>query len=420
VLAIGASAPDALAAWSRPFLVAPPTSLDLFTPQVGFSPGGAAAITFDMQDADVPSASSGMVVQRTSGGRLSKPHRIPGAKSVLASSFNGERLDLLTGAAGASESCCSSTKVIGLGEGGRFGGGDSLVGRLAGATEGRLLTFADGRMVAAIATERGVWVAQSSGGDNFPGTFRLTNPGTRPEALAAASMPGDASFVAWTATTSAGASGPTRIFLATGSQTQGPRGALPAVTVTSGHRIDELVMAPGASSPTVAWVESWYDARSRFHSELRVGDLSGTVRPRTISRAGQLASGVSIAGDPRGDQAVSYKACASSDSCSVGASVRRAGGRFSSPQSPGSIDASQSPAVTVSPQGRTLLGWIKHGHVFAAARGSTAGRFGRTRLVAGTSFGSDLALGFGPSGEAIAAWVQGTLAPSVFGAVYRG
>jgi hypothetical protein len=40
--------------------------------------------------------------------------------------------------------------------------------------------------------------------------------------------------------------------------------------------------------------------------------------------------------------------------------------------------------------------------------------------VAGTSFGSDLALGFGPSGEAIAAWVQGTLAPSVFGAVYRG
>ena len=47
-------------------------------------------------------------------------------------------------------------------------------------------------------------------------------------------------------------------------------------------------------------------------------------------------------------------------------------------------------------------------------------RLGDARVVSSTSFAANLALAFGGSGTALAAWTQGTLAPDVVGAVFRG
>jgi hypothetical protein len=178
-------------------------------------------------------------------------------------------------------------------------------------------------------------------------------------------------------------------------------------------------MAPGSSAPMLAWVESWFDSKGRFHSQARVADLVGAARPRTISAPDEIAAGVTVAGDTGGDEAVAYKACSTIGTCSVAAALRPAGGHFEKRRLLGSVDAAQPPALAMSSRGEALLGWIRHGHVFAASGRSGAGRFGRTQLVSNTSFGSDLALAFGPGRAAIAAWIQGSLAPSLYGAVYR-
>jgi len=74
----------------------------------------------------------------------------------------------------------------------------TLVSGLAGATQGRLLTLKNGAMLAAVATERGVWVVQSARANRFGGQHLLTRGGLMPETLDAAWLGGQNTIVAWT------------------------------------------------------------------------------------------------------------------------------------------------------------------------------------------------------------------------------
>ena len=83
------------------------------------------------------------------------------------------------------------------------------------------------------------------------------------------------------------------------------------------------------------------------------------------------------------------------------------------------IDASEVPAAALSIHGNGLVGWVSRGHVLAASLRARSTSFAKPQTVSGTRFASDVVLGFGPNGRAVAAWSQGTLAPEVVGAVYR-
>jgi hypothetical protein len=150
-----------------------------------------------------------------------------------------------------------------------------------------------------------------------------------------------------------------------------------------------------------------------------VAALSAAPRPRYLAVAGQLASDLAVAGNQAGDQVVAWNSCTADGACTLRSSQRRARGGFGAPQRVAAVDPSQTPAVAVGSGGQALVGWIAHGHVFAATRVRRSGAFGRIREVSATSFASDLALAFGPAGRALAAWTQGTFEPSVVGAAWR-
>ncbi len=420
LVALAAGAPAAWAGWGAPFRFAAPGSSDTLPAQIGYSSSGAAAVAFGVQDADNPATSAAQVTVRTAQRRVGTPKLIPGAQQVLGLSFDGSSLELLTGTSPAGEACCSSAQAVSLNARGAFGAPRTLVGGLAGATLGALLTLPDGRMLAAVATGLGVWVVQSVSANRFAGPHKLTSPAVSPESLVATNLGGNNTAVAWTAVSgSPGEAVARSIFLATGSAHSAPRRARTALTVPAGHGIDELGIAPGSSSPTAAWIESWYDRRGGYHAQVRAADLTAHPGARTLSPSGQLASGLAFAGDAAGDLAAAWKTCTSSGACTLYASVRRVGQRFGSPQSLGSIDPSQTPAATVSPGGDALVGWVRSGQPVAAERAHGAARFGADHVLSRTVYAADLAISFGPAHEAIAAWTQGTLAPSVVGVAYR-
>ncbi len=66
-----------------------------------------------------------------------------------------------------------------------------------------------------------------------------------------------------------------------------------------------------------------------------------------------------------------------------------------------------------------LAGWIRSGHPVAAAGSARRGGFGATRVLSSTIYALDMTVGFGPGRDALAAWTQGTLNPSVVAAAYR-
>ncbi len=189
------------------------------------------------------------------------------------------------------------------------------------------------------------------------------------------------------------------------------------MAVGGGRQIDELGLAPGRGVATAAWIESWSDRGGGFHSQAAVSDLGG--RPRALPVAGQLASGLTVAGDARGDQVIAWRSCTATPSCTVRAVVRTAGGRFGQPVSVGAVDASQDPVAAISARGEVLVGWIIGGQVAATTRTRGASGFTAARIVSSTNDASDLALAFGPGSEALAAWTEGTSAPQLTGAVYR-
>jgi hypothetical protein len=415
-LAAGVLAGPARAGWSRPAWFASPVALDIIGPEAAVSPSKASAVAFSVQDEDDPANSSAFATWRSAGGRLSQSRQVPNAQVVLALAFRAGTLELLTGNSPAGQACCSEGDVTALSAGGRFDGGRRLVGQLAGATAGQLVPLGGG-MLAAIATERGVWVSQAGRSGHFGNTRRLAGAGSSPQALQATSV-ANGGVVAWTSGSGGSGGGAARISVAIGSSRGVPRRARTAVRVPRRDGIDELGLAPAPNGATLAWVESWYDPRGNYHSELAAADLSSPRRTTTFAISGTIASGLTFAADARGDQVLAWKACTWMATCSVRAVLRPAGGRFAAPVRLGSIDASDGPAAAVAPSGEALIGWIDRGHVLASHLSARATRFSAVHTVSSTDYAANLTLAFA-GGEALAAWSQGTFAPTVVGAVYR-
>jgi hypothetical protein len=418
--------PAAQAGWSKPFEFTKPGSLDLIPTQIAFAPGGASAAGFGVQDVDTPGVSQAYVTTRSAGGAVGRPRAIGSARQILALSFDGSALELLTASSPGGETCCSAAQAVRLTASGTLAPPRTLVGGLAGAADGQLLTLGDGAMLAAVATERGVWVVQSASGNRFGAQHLLTGRGQMPTALAAAWLGGQNTIVAWTAATGiAGAADPRTIYYATGSKSGPPRRVQKLLTVAAGHRIDELGVARRGSGATAAWVESWYDQRGNFHSEVDATDIAADPRVRLLSAPDPPASGLTIAADAAGDQAVSWKSCRQNGSCTVQAAVRGPTTRFGAAQSLGRIDPSQTPAVAVGSRGQTILGWVRYGQPVASVGSAGGGPFGTgpfgpMRTLSRSTFAYDLTVGFSPARGGLAAWSQGTLNPSVVGAAYNG
>jgi hypothetical protein len=301
--------------------------------------------------------------------------------------------------------------------GGRVARARTLVGGLSGATLGRLLALKNGAMLAAVATERGVWVVQSAKANRFGGQHLLTGGGRMPETLAAAWLGGESTIVAWTAASGvAGGASPRSISYALGSKTRAPHTVKTAVTVRPGHRIDELGVAARGGRATVAWIESWYDERGGYHSLVRATDIAPHATVRNLSPANRLASGLSFSGDVGGDQAIAWESCTFQAACQTQVDGRGAQSSFGPVRTLGSIDASQSPALAVGPRGQVLVGWVRGGKPVAASAPAPGRRFGGPATLSSTTFALDLTVGYGSGGQALAAWTQGTLNPSVVGA----
>ncbi len=415
----------AQAKWGPPFEFAKPGTLDVVAPVLAVSGSGAAAAAFGIQDVDTPGVSQGYVALRpahgAAGGVGGVPIQISGSQRILAATYDGGSLELLTGAAPGKQTCCSSAQAVQVSAGGGVARPRTLVSGLAGATQGQLLTLKNGAMVGAVATERGVWVVQSSKANRFGGPHLLTHGGQMPETLDAAWLGGESTIVAWTSSRGvAGEAAPRSISYALGARTHAPRGVKTAVTVPAGHRIDELGVAARQGGATAAWVESWYDKSGAYHSLVRAMDIAPHATVRNLSPAKRLASGLSFAGDVGGDQAVAWESCTGQAACQTQVSGRGAKGSFGPVRTLGAIDASQEPALAVGAHGKVLVGWVRGGTPVAATATSAGGRFGAAVTLSHTTFALDLTVGFGSGGAGAAAWTQGTLNPSVVGAADSG
>lgn len=424
-IAIAAAAPHRVSPgsgssrWSRPFRIVSPVALDILPAQIGFSATGAAAIALGVHDADLPAVSAGFVVLRSARGRLGGLAPVPGARSILDLSSDRSGLALLTGSSLAGALCCTSAQVIALTSAGSLSRATTVIGHLTGTVAGRVLALNGGRTLATITSDSGVWATQSSPAGRFAAPRRLTPAGDQPKALAATVLSGgDRSAVAWTAGDTSGGSAPRRIFVATGSRLQAPRRGRAAVTVPAGHGVEELGLVPRRGVATAAWIESSYSSSGRYRSRTVVADLDHKPRAHPFTVTGEDASGLSVASGRHGDQALAWKTCGRSEKCTVRVACRPAGGRFGATRALGAIDASQTPVAAVAPNGAVLVGWIAGGRVLASGKRSANAAFDSPHAVSLGRYAHDLALRFGPRSEAIAAWTEGTLSPSLLGAVY--
>jgi hypothetical protein len=271
-----------------------------------------------------------------------------------------------------------------------------------------------------VATQRGVWVAQTDAKGRFSAARRLSSSGA-PVDLAAAPMPGGGADVAWTAASGGYNAQPQQILVATGTSKSAPGPPRVAVTVPAGHSIDQLALEPGAGGPTLAWVESWDDALGRFHSAVEVRDLTGSKQVQTVSPSFELASDLAFAADSSGDQVLAFDGCSTSGACVARAAARQGTHPFGGALYLGSLDPSQPVTAAISSRGQALVGWISPGGgVVVAAHALRAARFGRGRLVAATSYAADLTIAFGAGRRALAAWTQGSVAPVIAGAMFTG
>ena len=416
----GFAAPAAQASWSKPFELVKPGSLDLIGPRLAFSPRGVAAAAFGVEDVDTPGVSQGYVATRSASGAIGPALPIGNARQVLALSYDGPALELLTATSPAAMTCCSAVQAVRLTTAGSLQRPRTLLSGLTGVTEGQLLTLGDGAMLAALGTERGVWVVQSARSNRFGAPHRLTAAGEMPQTLAAAGLGGQSTVVAWTAAGSAQGADPRSIYYAAGSRLGPPHRVRTLLTVPVGHRIDELEVARRGSGATAAWVQSWFDRRGSFHSEIDVADFTGRPVIRRLSALDQAASGLTIAADAGGDQGVAWKSCRGNGSCTAQAAVRRPSSDFGRPRGLGRVDAAQTPALAVGPRGQVIVGWVRGGHPVASAGSARTGLPGAAQVLSRTTYALDLTVGFGAFHGALAAWSQGTLNPSLVGAAYTG
>ncbi len=416
VLAALVAAPASRAAgWSRPFRFYGPLSGDVVAPQLAVSPSGQAAVAFAVQDEEQPWVSQAMVAVRSASGSFTRL-RVPSAKEVLDASFVGGSLELLTGGGPGGQTCCSAVQALTL-QGAAVRSRQTLLTGLTGATVGRLVTLPRTGILAALATDRAVWAGQWQLGSRARSLRRLSASSSWPQALGAAGLAGGRDVVLWS-----GAGGLTEaassVVVATGTAKRSPRRPRIVATVPQGHIVDAVAVAPSRGGATAAWIESWVDPAGAYQSQVVAVDLSGVLHPQTFQVPGEIVGGLTLSGDAGGDQVLTVRACDPLAFCSVLAFGRSARGSFGQAQVLGTIDASQEPAAAISGRGAAVVGWIDQGQIFASGRRFASARFSAPQAMAGTADAADLTLAFGSRGPAIAAWDQGTLAPSVVGASY--
>lgn len=417
--ALAAAAPAAQAGWGPPFDLVKAGALDYLPTELAFAPSGSAAAGLAIEDVDTPGSSQAYLVVRAADGAISPTWPIKGASQILALAYTSSGLELLTGATAPGLDCCSSAQAATFTGGGTLERAQTLVGGLAGATLGQLVKLADSRMLAAVATERGVWALQSNQAGRFEGKRRLTAAGQSPVSLSATWLGGERSLVSWTSASGPpGTADPRRIYYASGSKAGAPHAAHVLLSVAPGHRIDQLLVARRGAGATAAWAESWFDSRSGYHSQVRTADFGSHPTPRSLSAANGQASGLSVASNAAGAQAVAWDACTGAGTCTVHVTTRGRKGGFGFPVALGSIDATQTPSLAVGPGGQVIVGWVRNGEPVAAA-GSAGGRFGGVHVLSDSPYALDLTVAFGPRRDALAAWTQGTLNPSVIAADYH-
>jgi hypothetical protein len=421
LLGLAAALPQAAAAsgWERAFRLAGPETLDITAPRLAIAASGTVAVAYSRYDQDSPAKSQAYLVLRSPQGRVTGPRAVAGAQEVLDLSYSRSTLGVLFGGSERGKVCCSYARV-GSVSGGGLGRTQTVVDGLAGFSLGRLIALGSGRLLAAVATERGVWAAQSDSQGRFGPTRHLSDKRRSPWSLAATVLPSASTFIGWTqAAQQPGGPGPRSLTVAQGSASAGPRSGRTAFSVPAGHQLEEVALAPGRGTATAGWVESWFGSDRSYHSQAVVTDLAGRARGRAFPINGTVASGVTAAGDGSGENVVAWKACDRAAVCAVWAVFRRSGGRLSSPARLGSIDASQVPVAAIGARGRAVVGWVAGGHVLAAARGPSSHGFSAPQTVRTSSFAHDLTMAIAADGSIVAAWTEGTLHPSVVGAFFR-
>jgi hypothetical protein len=419
-----ALAPAADAGWARPVALSPAESFDIVPAQVAFSSGGEAAVAFGVQDPEEPAFADAFAEIAPAGGKFAAPRRLRSALSVLGLGFDGPALELLTGSSPGGRACCATVRALAAGSSVlHLGTGTVLVRGLTGITDAQLVPLAapgkSGPMLAAIATERAVWVSRSDAAGSFPVAHRLHFTGT-PADLGATSLADGGGIVAWSNAVGGYPAQPQSILIASGTRSRAPSTVRVAVTAPSGHAIDQLAIAPGPVAPTLAWIESWYDSHGGYHSAVMARELTRSARTQTISPGFELASELSLAGNLHGRLVLGYEGCSAAGACVARAAVRGARGQFGRPQWLGFADSSEQVATGISSSGEALAGWLDGGQVIASARAASAKRFGRAHVVSSANLGSDLTFGYGPGSTALAVWTEGAATPSVYGASFKG
>ncbi|HEV3053633.1 MAG TPA: hypothetical protein VGX45_03185, partial [Solirubrobacteraceae bacterium] len=160
-----ALASAANAGWGKPRWLVGPQSDDVLPAQLAIS-SSSAALSFAVQNPDTPQNARAFIAQRSASGHLSGPRRVPAALAVLDLAYQGSTLELLTGSSPSGRACCATVQATPV-PGSQIARPTTLVRGLTGTTDGELVPLAaaatgkrPGGMLAAVATHRGVWVAQ--------------------------------------------------------------------------------------------------------------------------------------------------------------------------------------------------------------------------------------------------------------------
>jgi len=413
----GGAASTASAGWKPPVEIAAPSSIEVVGSEVASSQAGAAAVSFNEVNEDAQGTAAAFLSLASPHATFGAAQRLgAGAQEVLALAYSGTTLELLTARNTPGQPCCTTVDVTRRGPGGAFSGPQQLVSNVGGGTTGRLVPLADGRLLAVIGAPQGLWVAEARGTGWFARARALTPTGVSPVALGVTGTPDGGSTAVWTE-----GSGES-VFIASGAPGAPPSRPHTLLTVAPGHTIDDLQLVPRTGGLTVAWTESWTDALGQYHAHAMAADLLGSaqpIRPRALSAPANVASFLSLAADGHGDQVAAWNVC-SSDLCALQSSIRKAGGAwFGAPSRLGRIDAVAGPLVTMAPDRSSLIAWIRGGQVVLAGLPRGALHFRAPRPLSG-ALAADLALGFGPSGVAVATWTQGTYSPDVFASLSSG
>ena len=170
-------------------------------------------------------------------------------QQILAATYDGGSLELLTGAAPTTQTCCSSAQAVQVSAGGA-GGARADARRRPCRGDAGPAAHAQERRHARRRGHRARRVGESSRPSPTASACQhlLTHGGQMPETLDAAWLGAESSIVAWTSAKGvAGQAAPRSISYALGSKTHAPRGAKTAVTVPRrpSHRRARRRRSPG-------------------------------------------------------------------------------------------------------------------------------------------------------------------------------